>query len=104
MNKPRCDWSRWRTSPPISDPTSLQDMSSWPCHAASWGHREQLVRPHKCAFPTPVLALGLTPRSHHLLLRVYGGQGSSEAVAVLPAAVPIALRVREVIAFPLETD
>lgn len=68
------------------------------------GHREEFVRPHKCGFPTPVLALGLTPRSHHLLLRLYGSQGSSEAVAVLPAAVPITLRVREIIAFPLETD
>ena len=69
-----------------------------------WGTGSSCCGPTKCAFPTPVLALGLTPRSHHLLLRLYGSQGSSEAVAVLPAAVPITLRVREIIAFPLETD
>lgn len=62
------------------------------------------MRPHNCRFPIPVLALGLMPRSHHLLFGAYGGQGSSEAVAVLPAAVPITLHVREIIAFPLETD
>ena len=60
------------------------------------------MQPHKCGFPTPVLAL--TPRSHHLLLRVHGGQGSSEALAVLPAAVPVTLVVREIKAFPLETE